>query len=616
VGTNPSAVLGPRPRRGQRLLPVPFPSGLASGDKSQGVPRRIAHDPDDGGRSPRKPPQPTLQKGGQSPPRGVSYPHESLKRLLAYFLCAEVVVSGSAALGFVNCSVKPTRRSHLSLLRISWLCPLPCSNRHSLDAAATAWHAQDMAPMHGVHPDRPPTRVLAVAISICAGLLSSETAAQQSGYWLEIENSGGNYSRHAVAYDAALQRGVLFGGLINSFGPTPPVNGSTMVWTGAVWSAVSTLAAPSARFEHALSYDSGRSVTVLFGGQDWGGAPADTWEYGGSGWSLVPTPLPAPSARIGHAMCFDVARARTVLFGGFGGPAVGLLSDTWEWNGAAWSRINLPGPLPPPRRDHAMCYDVGRGRVVLYGGRDWNGVSGGTWEYDGTGWTEVLTAASPVAAVDCALTYHAGWSRVVLFGGESIQGLISNQTWTFDGQGWVQLQAGGNPAAVSSVAAFYDPIANKVVATGGYSVAVAAATRVWCLSSSSSGTGIAFGIGCGSQPLTLTVSQRPVLGQVARADISNAPTTIFGHSLGWSNQLPWPLVLPIELLSAGMPGCYLWQSNDVLSFSVDPAVQFAIPVSYGLVGSHLFSQAFAFAPGQNPAQVVSSNAIDWRLGDI
>jgi hypothetical protein len=73
-----------------------------------------------------------------------------------------------------------------------------------------------------------------------------------------------------------------------------------------------------------------------------------------------------PSARTNHAMTFDSQRGRTVLFGGFGtGDAI--LGDTWEWDGSFWTQMDDVGP--GPRAEHAMVYDSARQASLLFGGR-------------------------------------------------------------------------------------------------------------------------------------------------------------------------------------------------------------------------------------------------------
>ena len=100
--------------------------------------------------------------------------------------------------------------------------------------------------------------------------------------------------------------------------------------------------------------------------------------------ALAQTPswLPAPvlEARSGQVAAFDSARGSIVMFGGF---QTARYDETWEWDGVAWNMLR-PNTRPPGRRDHSLCYDSTRDRIVMFGG---NGVTGGladTWEWDGS----------------------------------------------------------------------------------------------------------------------------------------------------------------------------------------------------------------------------------------
>jgi hypothetical protein len=73
-------------------------------------------------------------------------------------------------------------------------------------------------------------------------------------------------------------------------------------------------------------------------------------------------------------MVFDVARGRVLLFGGY--PS---LSDTWEWDGANWTRV-LTAAAPSGRYAHAFAYDTARERAVLFGGYSGTQVAD-TWEH-------------------------------------------------------------------------------------------------------------------------------------------------------------------------------------------------------------------------------------------
>ncbi|MER3513473.1 MAG: hypothetical protein C4310_02960, partial [Chloroflexota bacterium] len=71
------------------------------------------------------------------------------------------------------------------------------------------------------------------------------------------------------------------------------------------------------------------------------------------------------------------------------GDCGGYCSDTWEWNGTTWTQ-RTPDPTPPPRRRHALTYDMARGAVVLFGGEGASGLLNDTWEWDGLAWTQPL----------------------------------------------------------------------------------------------------------------------------------------------------------------------------------------------------------------------------------
>src|SRR5687767_2998146 len=71
-------------------------------------------------------------------------------------------------------------------------------------------------------------------------------------------------------------------------------------------------------------------------------------------------------SRSEHAMVYDAQRERIVLFGGYDGANFSpgyLRGDTWEMIGDTWAQ-RAPANSPPPRYEHAMVFDSGRGRVV------------------------------------------------------------------------------------------------------------------------------------------------------------------------------------------------------------------------------------------------------------
>jgi hypothetical protein len=62
-------------------------------------------------------------------------------------------------------------------------------------------------------------------------------------------------------------------------------------------------------------------------------------------------------------------------------------ASTWVWQNSTWSRAATA--RPSLRNGHALAYDAVRNRVVLFGGFRSGQDFSDTWEWDGTGWTEV-----------------------------------------------------------------------------------------------------------------------------------------------------------------------------------------------------------------------------------
>jgi len=414
-----------------------------------------------------------------------------------------------------------------------------------------------------------------------------------------------------MAYDAAHQRVVLFGGLGGS--------GDTWVWDGTTWTQLTPSASPSARYLHAMAYDAARQRVVLFGGSPGSVAFGDTWEWDGTTW-FARFSLNYPSPRYGHAMAYDAARQRVVLFGGYGNS--GDLGDTWEWDGTNWlARFSLN--YPSPRRGHAMAYDAARQRVVLFGGYN-PSILGDTWEWDGTNWVQRTPVASPVARWLYAMAYDAARQRVALFGGESAipPGYYRDDTWEWGGTNWTQLTPSASPSPRFGLAMAYDEARQRVVLFGGFNGSLF--NNTWINGTPlTSASATAYGAGCGSPALGFVpdANGRPVLGQTASATILNAPAPIAFVAMGLNNQFFGPFTLPVTLGGIGMPGCDLWQSTDILGLGVSLltpttlSYSLAIPNVPSLIGMHLYLQAYAYAPGYNPAQIVISNGIDWMLGN-
>ncbi len=138
-------------------------------------------------------------------------------------------------------------------------------------------------------------------------------------------NPGSSPSPRAIngmmAYDTASDRIVLFGGqdASGNFGDTWEYN-----YNLDTWAETSPETGPSGRHAGAMAYDASLDRVVLFGGIG-AGASDETWIYDldGDTWTRATTGV-GPSRRFGAAMVYDTESDRLVLFGGSSGG-----SETW-----------------------------------------------------------------------------------------------------------------------------------------------------------------------------------------------------------------------------------------------------------------------------------------------
>ncbi len=253
--------------------------------------------------------------------------------------------------------------------------------------------------------------------------------------------------------------GTLLASLLATAGMMPAEAAATVSWTQQA-----PATAPISVAYFAMSYDSARGKTVLFGGQKTGGTQSnETWEWDGANWTQM-QPATSPWARNGHTMVYDSIRRVTVLFGGTYG------SDTWEWDGVNWTQ-RISAHAPPGRTMSAMAFDSSRGKTVLFGGTAFiNGSSAqlnDTWEWDGTDWTQAFPATTPVLRDEAAMAYDSVRGVTVLFGGYSPTGYRLSDTWEWNGSNWTQRTPANSPPARWGHTMVYDTVAHASVVFGG-----------------------------------------------------------------------------------------------------------------------------------------------------
>ncbi|MBF0557610.1 MAG: hypothetical protein HQL08_02395 [Nitrospirae bacterium] len=252
-----------------------------------------------------------------------------------------------------------------------------------------------------------------------------------------------------VAFFAGNGDSILFGGTWDA----SPFS-DTWGWNGTAWLQKSPAHSPGYRAGHAMAYDAARNQIVLFGGYDsTAGAYSDsTWIWNGADWTQA-HPQTSPSARTYHAMVYNPDSQKIVLFGGNADEA-----DTWEWDGNNWNKKSSPAS-PSPRDGAAMAYDAARKEVVLFGGSQ-NVYSGSsqnkptffndTWAWDGTQWQQRITTAAPSTRMGARIEYNPDLGQIVLIGGYGAKNMPTTppytgysfdyreETWTWDGSNWTQ----------------------------------------------------------------------------------------------------------------------------------------------------------------------------------
>ncbi len=313
---------------------------------------------------------------------------------------------------------------------------------------------------------------------------------------------------HAMAYDSDRQMLMLFGGLGSTVLTTAPLR-DTWEWNGTAWTQRTPAGSPTARQNHAMTYDVARKKVVLYGGTNL----SDFWEWDGNNWTMRTVAAVWPGVQAGHAMTYDSTRQKVVLFGTSNsiwewdgtvwvkfapttkptwasqGPAFAYdaarqkvvlfggsgKNETWAWDGASWTRLDAV-PVLTARYGHTMAYDPVLQQVLLFGGRDNSAYFNDTWVWNPqtASWSKLSPAQSPPARIYHTMVYDAARQQIVLFGGLSTSTALGD-TWVWDGTTWAQRTPATSPSARYNYAMAYDSVRQCVVLVGGTS----GSTETW-----------------------------------------------------------------------------------------------------------------------------------------
>ncbi|HTT35853.1 MAG TPA: kelch repeat-containing protein [Thermoplasmata archaeon] len=318
---------------------------------------------------------------------------------------------------------------------------------------------------------------------------------------------------------------------------------ANLSWTSV---PVGGVTSPLLRSDGGLAYDAADGYALLFGGTNHHlGLLGDTWKYEGGSWTNLTTSLPiAPGPRSGAALAYDASDGDAVLFGGLG-PS-GPLNDTWTFSAGAWHADTAPGPGPPARWGAAVAYDAPAQAIVLFGGTAENGsVLGDTWTFSAGAWHEIAaTAAVPAPRAGASLAADPWDNGVVLFGGANATGAFLNDTWTFSAGTWTDrtATAGTGPTARSNTTLTYDPSRSATLLFGGWDGTSLADT--WALVEGR----------WSSMTPVLPTSPGPRYGAAATYDALDGYLLLFGGNIGTGHFSTWVLLGPLSATIDGPPG--------------------------------------------------------------
>lgn len=449
-----------------------------------------------------------------------------------------------------------------------------------------------------------PLRILALTLA-CSPL-----AAQ----WLQATpgTSPSARSGAAMGYDSTASRALLFGGSAGF-----STSNETWSFDGSNWTLLAPANQPTGKTGAELVHDPVRGVSVMYGSMStsfFGGPSVDeTWEFDGTTWTEV-FPTTTPGGLGNYGACFDSVRTRTVIYGGSANSFFPIAeSGTWEWNGTNWALITTaasPGPLERP----AMCFHQGIGKAVLFGGIDPQiGGVDTTWLYDGTNWTAAtISGQKPAPRTGARMAYDSVRGVCVLTGGlDPMTGNPILDTWEFDGAGWTQLPTATTGRYGTTMA--FLPAIRKCMQFGGLDPATFNDLGdTWLFGANSR----VFGNGCaGSNGVpALAAVDAPRLGQnfVLQASNLRVASAFAFLVVGFSDQTSALGALPLSLTSFGMPGCSLLVSGDASTLVPTTAgaatITSLLPNDVGLVGVNLFHQVASIDPSANAGGFAVSNA--------
>jgi hypothetical protein len=188
-----------------------------------------------------------------------------------------------------------------------------------------------------------------------------------------------------------------------------------------------------------VAYDAAANEVVLFGGLN---SADNTWVWDGQHWTLA-KPRTSPAGRSGAAAAYDPVSRSVMLFGGSLGPGMSA-DDTWAWDGTTWRELDVSGgnrPLAGPGAE--MAWDSATNEMVLVTDA-LTANAAETWTWDGTDWARQPQGDLSVSVFGDVMAYDPTSHSLLLVSLQSQDSAVS-VALSWNGSTW-QMVNGDGPA--------------------------------------------------------------------------------------------------------------------------------------------------------------------------
>lgn len=281
-------------------------------------------------------------------------------------------------------------------------------------------------------------------------------------------------SAHVMVYDSVRQRSIIFGGNATTTQPTITSTftylNDTWAYDGTDWTQLTPATSPAARVLAGAAYDSGRDRVVMFGGYTLSAdnktaSPVyDTWEFDGTNWKQ--TAATGPTV-VNPILVYDPSRSEMLMLGMSDISKQTTVMYSYDPASSTWKQI-VPPTLPDCVNEGNAAFQDTDNTVIFFGGTcTTSGLTGETWQWDGANWSKMSTVNDPDRINGQAMTYDANRQQVMMYGGTLAFGNPRAATLTLKDGTWNELHDPVSPSSRSLFAMATDPDNGTIWMLGG-----------------------------------------------------------------------------------------------------------------------------------------------------